>query len=525
MNPNYTTLHKDIGLTQRSNNGWDLWFENGDLVKAEDFHSLQVGIIIACLTSWNYMNRYGNPTYELFGNRAYHLLKANKSSMVAYKIQQYFLECLKRMRRVYEVVSLEVYEVPSEPNKYFVEFEVISISNELVSGEFNVSTETAKSTSYIEYELYTPYASNKFPLQIDLWLRNEYGGGLSGEILYMYLQADDEDPVWEIVGKTDENGYIRINHTPTNESRNNNIHFEFKGSTTYNPTTSQYKTFETEQIQYIITFLDEPITTSDKFVELHIKLQKQSLVTQEYSPIQNTEIIINGDDGSHYTATTNEQGEANVIVKVLKNTTYTTVYDDATATITITRPKITPNIKLISTNDTDINMEYTFGLFDDDDNQLTENTDELVLLGRYVNGSEDYFSTFTNGTSTLIIPKEEISEDEYELLISTDSNDYYNTTSTIIDPRTTPRIQFTVYPHTNTQIRLQICLLDENGDRITTNLDNATIKLQHGSSASINRIIEGCIMKVLTPNLLSQSIAIFSGNQYYHPVTLPYNEN
>ena len=92
MNPNYRTLHNDLGMVQRSNNGWDLWFDNGDIVKAEDFHSLQVGIIIACLTSWNYMNRYGNPTYEIFGNRAYELLKANKGQMVAYKIQQYFIE-------------------------------------------------------------------------------------------------------------------------------------------------------------------------------------------------------------------------------------------------------------------------------------------------------------------------------------------------------------------------------------------------------------------------------------------------
>ena len=32
MNQNYRTLNRDIGLIQRSNNGWDLWFDNGDTV-------------------------------------------------------------------------------------------------------------------------------------------------------------------------------------------------------------------------------------------------------------------------------------------------------------------------------------------------------------------------------------------------------------------------------------------------------------------------------------------------------------
>ena len=79
----YKTLHHDIGLVQRSNGLWDLWFgqdnisENyknsaylniveGDLVNATEIHSLQVGIIIACLTSWNYLNRTGNPVYSTF---------------------------------------------------------------------------------------------------------------------------------------------------------------------------------------------------------------------------------------------------------------------------------------------------------------------------------------------------------------------------------------------------------------------------------------------------------------------------
>ena len=98
---NFRTLHHDIGMKKMDNGQWDLWFDNGDLVSATEFHSLQVGIIIACLTSWNYLNRYGNPTYEIFGNESYSLLKRNKREDVRFKIRAYFEECLLRCLNFY----------------------------------------------------------------------------------------------------------------------------------------------------------------------------------------------------------------------------------------------------------------------------------------------------------------------------------------------------------------------------------------------------------------------------------------
>ena len=433
MNNNYRTLHKDIGLTQRSNNGWDLWFEDGDTVQATEYHSLQVGIILACLTSWNYLNRYGNPTYEIFGNRAYELLKTNKSSMVQYKIQQYFIECLKRMRRVYEIVSLEVYEKPSHPYTYFVEFEVLAINNQLVSGEFTVNTEKVKSTSYIEYYLYTPYCSNKFPLQIDLYLKNEYGGGLSGEILYMYTQEDDGETVRTIVGQTDDKGYIRVNYLPTGESENNNIHFEFQGNTTYNPTKSEYKTFETEQITYEIQFLDNDFETNKKYVDLHLQLRKQSLKTHQYTPLQNVEININGSDNSYYTATTNEQGQAKVTVKITETTTFTTTYDDATDTITVTKEKITPKIRL-SKDENSMRILLIARLYDNDNNPLTEHIDGLTITFRngvnQILGQRDV--TISNGIAiaSATIPSGSYPQNWF---VQLNGNDYYNATTEIYE--------------------------------------------------------------------------------------------
>lgn len=237
MNSNYTTLHKDIGLIQRSNKSWDLWFDNGDTVKAEDFNSLQVGIIIACLTSWNYMNRYGNPTYEVFGNRAYELLKANKSGITAYKIQQYFIECLKRMRRVYEVVYLEVFDTPSNPHTYYVEFEVISINNQLVNGSFEVG-DSSKSTSYITYTYTQAFSSPCNPMKIDIYLGNEYGMGISGGLIYLTLKTTSEDEV-TICGVTDSDGNLQIEYVPNTINPNCTIYFSFLGDSQYNGCSSQ----------------------------------------------------------------------------------------------------------------------------------------------------------------------------------------------------------------------------------------------------------------------------------------------
>lgn len=269
---NYRTLHHDIGMVQRSNGHWDLWFDNGDLVPATELHSLQVGIIIACLTSWNYLNRYGNPTYEVFGNRAYSLLKANKSSMVRYKIQQFFLECLKRMRRVYEVVYLEVYEVDSEPYKYFVEFEVISIDNSLVSGSFTVD-DTNKSTSYLSYTYNQPYASPCSPLLIDVYLGNEYGGGMSGELVYLTVKGHEEDTV--IAGVTDEYGHLQVEYVPTVLNPNCSIYFSFHGNSLFNGCASMDLVFQSapfcfyvddDSELYSLTSLDEDVFRDNVFI-------------------------------------------------------------------------------------------------------------------------------------------------------------------------------------------------------------------------------------------------------------------
>ena len=261
---NYVTLNKDIGMVQMSNNTWDLWFENGDLVSATEFHSLQVGIIIACLTSWNYMNRYGNPTYEIFGNQSYTLLKENKTYMVKYKIEQYFLECLNRMRRVYEVKNLKVYDLETHPYEFLVEFKVLSINNELVDGSFVISTDFGKSASFIVFSYNQPYCSLENPLEIHLQLLSEYGNGLANEALYVYIN----DECIGVYGQTDKFGRINFNIYPNDIDYDATIRFEFKGNTLFNGCVSDTLTFtmipfhfnvDENDMLYVTTVMGEDI--------------------------------------------------------------------------------------------------------------------------------------------------------------------------------------------------------------------------------------------------------------------------
>lgn len=532
MNPNYRTLHKDIGLIQRTNNGWDLWFDNGDTVKAEDFHSLQVGIIVACLTSWNYMNRYGNPTYEVFGNRAYELLKANKNGMVAYKIQQYFLECLKRMRRVYEVVSLNVSEISTEPYTYFVEFEVISISNELVDGSFTVSTVQGKSTSYIEYELYTPYASNKFPLQIDLYLKNEYGGGLDGEILYMYVQEGDDEPTFEVVGKTDRNGFVRVVYSPKGENALNNVHFVFGGNTTYNGVVSEYKSFETEQVEYVVEFTDEPMITSDRFVDLHLLLRKHSLVTGLYSPLSNVELVVTGDDGSFYTCVTNELGEASVRIKSTKHTLYTVTYDDVFDSINVWVERFTPTVKMEFVESNIYGeMHYDVKLFDGVGERVVDNLDDIQMYIVPINSATPYRVFFNDdGVGEVWIPRHNVEESDYSFWVDGGNDYYYWNSFEIEDYRETVKLILKTNKISNQRTILFAYLYDEDDNPITEHLDDLRGRFINALNDEIgnNSVRVYTDIAMVTANVfngyLSDSwVCELNGNDYYKPVSESYN--
>lgn len=265
----YKTLHHDIGLVQRSNGSWDLWFGQdpvstlykdstyldiveGDIVSATEKHSLQVGIIVACLTSWNYLNRTGNPIYTEFGNEAYSLLKKNKGVNTQYKIKHFFIKCLNRMRRVYSIEYLKVYEVSGNPYLYKVAFKVLSITNTIVDGEFYLNTDSSKNTSVIDISYNHPYTSVSNPLNIECVLKDEYGSVIEGELLYIYIKKDDDSKFkfYGVTQETDYNGAVQITIPPNGLSLTTQIMFVFKGNTIYNPCYS--KIIRIENVAYYI---------------------------------------------------------------------------------------------------------------------------------------------------------------------------------------------------------------------------------------------------------------------------------
>ena len=505
MNTNYTTLNKDIGLVQRSNNGWDLWFENGDTVKADDFHSLQTGIILACLTSWNYLNRYGNPTYETFGNRAYELLKENKSSMVAYKIQQYFIECLKRMRRVYEIVYLEVSETPSEPYKYLVEFEVISVNNQLVNGSFNITTDTTKSTSYIEYTTYMPYASNENPLIIDLYLKNEYGGGLGGEILYMYIQKGNGDyQFMGVVGQTDENGYLRVVYEPTENNENNVIYFDFQGNTNYNPSTSERTTFKTELYEYYINFINNnivnnEIATYNDYANLKLKLRKKSLLDKKCYDVENTPITVIGDGLAEYpnktyfyNAVTDANGEATIRANIEENTLFTTSYNNSTSYVNVTIIKQNPTITF-TTNKSQLLMGEFLELraiVKDEFNNYIKNYEVIFKDGDEIIGSA---TTDDNGLAILSINT--LLAKTYSFTANTNSTNFYepiesDSVSVTIDKHI-PTVEVSVEepPLVVGNDIMLTALVTEVIDETVSNLFNLSVKFTDENNEELDTVL------------------------------------
>lgn len=323
---NFRTLHKDIGMVQMSNGSWDLWFDNGDLVSATELHSLQVGIIIACLTSYNWMERYGNPTYTDFGNRAYTLLKANKSSMTRYKVEQFFLECLKRMRRVYDVLDLTVSEKADEPYKYFVEFSVISIDNSIVTGSFTIDEDnTSKSTSYIGFTYNQPYASPYNPLIVDLYLGNEYGGGISGATIFMTVEGHDESIV---AGVTDSNGHVQFSYVPKVLDATSKLVFIYGGSSDYNSCVSQELVIQSTPFYFMVDEDDE--------LQLYSSLDDANLLVyigeffdddKANIPSDKTNKLYILEEDGVYNAYTYEQN------KVYENVTITGVFDECVGEI------------------------------------------------------------------------------------------------------------------------------------------------------------------------------------------------
>lgn len=130
------TLNEDIQIrpVNPTSNHWDIQMENGDYVNVTGLESLRNAICIAIMTRLNELDFM--PLYDGFGCRVHELVKANKSEMVKYKIKLFTSDVLKNMRRIKEVNSVTVTD--SDSSSYLIQFNVTSISDELIEGSVTI---------------------------------------------------------------------------------------------------------------------------------------------------------------------------------------------------------------------------------------------------------------------------------------------------------------------------------------------------------------------------------------------------
>lgn len=224
-----TTLNHDINLIERENGYWDYEFQYGDIVQSKNNQSLRNGLIIACLTSWNYLNRQGNPTYSEFGNKAYWELKKKKSTMVEYTIKQYFIEVLNRIRRVNRIIDIRVLDHSTDPNAYNVAFTVEAINNEIINASFNIGQNPQLSNTHFTITKYNETASPNKPAYIKAEIETEYGNKLEDEIIFAYHITDNGE---DYIGAYMTGSMIPIH--PFNGFGYERIMFRYNGNSLFN---------------------------------------------------------------------------------------------------------------------------------------------------------------------------------------------------------------------------------------------------------------------------------------------------
>ena len=262
---NYNTLHKDIHLTETTCGKWDITFQKGDLQIDTDKKALRDGLIIACLTSWNYLNHRKNPTYETFGNKSYWELNKKKSSMVQYTIKQYFIEVLNNIRRVHKIEDIQVIDNPTDPNAYDVIFTVQCINDEIVTGRFSLATSNEKSTSTIQITQTDTTATPTNPVKITITLLTEYGVGLPDELLYIYT---DDGTFLGVCGPTDENGQAVWTQYPFDEITYTSLTILYNGNSLFNPSDNTDTLILSKPFYFLIDNKDNLHLIKNKGLEL-----------------------------------------------------------------------------------------------------------------------------------------------------------------------------------------------------------------------------------------------------------------
>ena len=132
----YNTKNHNHDIKMKYNperNRWDWQLKADNLQITTGTETIYMAIINKLLTGNNELPN--NPTYHQYGNPAYNLLKKNKGKLTQLQIEEYTRQQLKDMHRIKKINHIKVYNHPTDPYTYMVDYSVETITDETVHGE------------------------------------------------------------------------------------------------------------------------------------------------------------------------------------------------------------------------------------------------------------------------------------------------------------------------------------------------------------------------------------------------------
>lgn len=232
----YKTQNKDHKLIPKSNGLYDVSYVAGDITPTEGLDSLKNAIIIKIMTAYQELYHTSNPTYQNFGNRAWSLIKANRTSTTAYKIEQYTLEALKEIRRIRTVDELKVTE-DKTCDGYVLEYTVTSINDEQVTDKIFLTNYKDGLNTFMELKiLYQETTTEEeHGYNISIRLTDELNKPVTGEICYIYIN----NIYYRVTPQTNWNGETII-YYPRLLKEDDTVTAVFHGDNYYNTVKSTY---------------------------------------------------------------------------------------------------------------------------------------------------------------------------------------------------------------------------------------------------------------------------------------------
>lgn len=277
----YKTLNHDINLKKMENGLWDLDFNNDDYVKVDGRNSLYVACIIALLTGYNEIgDRYENPTYSKFGNRAYELLKTNTNSQLQnFKLKSYFTDCLENIRRVKKVLTLQVSQNISYG--YEVYFNVMGLSDETVNGTISLTETSDKINTQCRIrnnENEIIIIQNKSDIEIEALLKDSRNIGISKELLNFTTSRDTKTVL------TNNSGTAYLTYEVKDNLSKDYVYVEYKGSKNFNSCMSNL--LNIIYIFYSLKIVNGELiyTYDDNYYHPNFKLNSDGELIMTYDP-------------------------------------------------------------------------------------------------------------------------------------------------------------------------------------------------------------------------------------------------